>query len=58
MREHRSGTHPARTVTKNGVRLLPELSQRVNPGPYDLMTVMEVELARELRERGYGVWQN
>lgn len=57
-REQPSGTHTVCTVTKDGVRRLPELSQRVNPGPYDLVTVMEVELTRRLWERDYRVWQN
>jgi len=58
LREHRSGNHSARFVKKYGVRLLPDLYKRFNPMPYNLAAVMEVELARQLREQGYGVWQN
>jgi predicted GIY-YIG superfamily endonuclease len=58
LQEHRSGNHSARFVRKYGVRLLPELYTHFNPMPYALATVMEVELARQLREQGYGVWQN
>ena len=39
-------------------RLLPELYEHFNPMPYELAAVMEVELARQLREQGCGVWQN
>jgi hypothetical protein len=51
-------THAARFIKKYGRRLRPELYKHFNPMPYDLATVMEVELARQLREQGYGVWQN
>jgi hypothetical protein len=57
LREHRNGSHSARFVKKYGLRLLPELYNHFNPMPYALATVMEVELARQLREQGYGVWQ-
>jgi len=56
--EHRRGNHSARFVKKYGLRLLPELYKHFNPMPYNLATVMEIELARQLREQGYGVWQN
>jgi predicted GIY-YIG superfamily endonuclease len=58
LREHQNGNHAARFVKRYGVRLLPELYTHFNPMPYDLATVMEIELARQLRERGYAVWQN
>jgi len=58
LREHRNGNHSARFVKKYGTRLLPELYKHFNPMPYELASVMEVELARQLREQGYGVWQN
>jgi hypothetical protein len=58
LREHRNGNHSARFVKKYGVRLLPDLYEHFNPMPYALATVMEVELARQLRDHGYGVWQN
>ena len=58
LREHRRGNHPARFVKKYGVCLLPRLYRRFNPLPYQLAAAMEVELARQLREQGYGVWQN
>jgi hypothetical protein len=58
LQDHRSGNHSARFVKKYGVRLLPELYKHFNPMPYELAAVMEGELARQLREQGYGVWQN
>lgn len=58
LQEHRNGNHSARFVKRYGVRLLPQLYKHFNPMPYDLAAVMEVELARQLREQGYGVWQN
>jgi len=58
LQEHRNGNHAARFVKKYGVRLLPELYRCFNPMPYDLATLMEAELARQLQEQGYGVWQH
>jgi hypothetical protein len=56
--KHRRGEKDAWFVQKYGKHLLPELYRHFNPLPYDLAKVMEPELARQLRERGYGVWQN
>jgi hypothetical protein len=57
-RKHLQGEKEAWFVHKYGVRLVPELYRHFNPMPYDLAHVMEPELARQLREQGYGVWQN
>jgi hypothetical protein len=43
-----------RTLT---LRLLPALYEVYNPMPYEAAREMEVELAIDLREAGYGVWQ-
>ncbi len=56
--KHLRGEKDAWFVHKYGDRLLPELYRHFNPMPYDLARVMEPELARQLREQGYGVWQN
>ena len=56
--KHLRGEKDAWFVHKYGQRLLPDLYQHFNPMPYDLARVMEPELARQLREQGYGVWQN
>lgn len=52
-----AGIQANRFVQKYGVRLLPELYQIYNPMPYNAACEMEVELAVDLREAGYGVWQ-
>ena len=56
--KHLRGEKDAWFVQKYGQRLLPDLYRHFNPMPYDLATVMEVELARQFREQGFGVWQN
>ena len=58
LQKHLRGEKDAWFVQKYGQRLLPDLYRHFNPMPYDLATVMEVELARQLREQGCGVWQN
>ena len=55
--KHLRGEKGAWFVHKYGLRLLPVLYRHFNPMPYDLACVMEPELARQLREQGYGVWQ-
>lgn len=50
--KHLRGEKDARFVHKYGQRLLPELYKHFNPMPYELGAVMEVELARQLREQG------
>ncbi len=55
--KHKAGVRANKYVLRYGQRLLPELYECYNPMPYDAARDMEVELAIELRERGYGVWQ-
>jgi predicted GIY-YIG superfamily endonuclease len=57
LRKHRSGLQANRYVQRYGLRLLPSLYACFNPMPYAAAREMEVELAIELREKGYGVWQ-
>ena len=57
-KKHLQGEKDAWFVRKYGLRLRPELYRHFNPMPYDLARVMEPELARQLRQQGYGVWQN
>jgi hypothetical protein len=57
-KKHLRGEKDAWFVQKYGRRLLPDLYRHFNPMPYALARVMESELARQLREQGYGVWQN
>ena len=42
---------------RHGTRLLPELFAHLNPMPYEAAGTMERELAEDLRQAGYGVWQ-
>ncbi|HQR53165.1 MAG TPA: hypothetical protein PLZ79_07825 [Burkholderiales bacterium] len=44
-------------VQRYGTRLLPELFAHLNPMPYAAALVMERELAEDLRQQGYAVWQ-
>ena len=55
--KHKAGIQANRYVQRFGVRLLPEIYQAYNTMSYDDARDMEVELAIDLREGGYGVWQ-
>ena len=54
MRGHKSG----RYVRKHGKYLRRRLFNRYNPMTYEDAVAKEPWLARLLRERGHGVWQN
>lgn len=58
LQKHLRGGKDAWFVREYGQRLLPELYKHFNPMPYARAAVMEVELARQLRVQGYGVWEN
>jgi hypothetical protein len=55
--KHKAGIQSNRYVRDFGLRLRPDLYEVYNPMPYDGARDMEVELAIDLREAGYGVWQ-
>ena len=55
--KHKAGLQANRYVQRFGLRLLPEIYAAYNPMSYDDARAMEVELAIDLREGGYGVWQ-
>jgi hypothetical protein len=55
--KHKAGIQANRFVQRFGLRLLPAIYEAYNPMPYDDARTMEVELAIDLREGGYGVWQ-
>ncbi len=55
--KHKAGIQSNRYVEKYGLRLLPEIYEAYNPMSYGAARDMEVELAIDLREGGYGVWQ-
>ena len=55
--KHKAGIQANRFVQRFGLRLLPDIYEAYNPMSYDDARTMEVELAIDLREGGYGVWQ-
>jgi hypothetical protein len=55
--KHKAGIQANRYVQRFGLRLLPEIYEAYNPMSYDDARSMEVELAIDLRDGGYGVWQ-
>jgi hypothetical protein len=55
--KHKAGIQFNRYVQEYGLRLLPELFALYNQLTYNDARSPEVELAIDLREGGYGVWQ-
>ena len=55
--KHKAGIQANRYVLEFGQRLLPEIYELYNPLTYDEARSLEVELAIDLREGGFGVWQ-
>jgi hypothetical protein len=55
--KHKAGIQSTRYVLKYGLRLLPELYELYGALSYDAARDLEVELAIDFREAGYGVWQ-
>ncbi|HVP39677.1 MAG TPA: hypothetical protein VMS93_10905 [Candidatus Saccharimonadales bacterium] len=58
LRQHLEGYKASRYAHRYGRELIPRLYERFNPMTYRAAQLMEVELARRLRRRGYGVWQH
>jgi predicted GIY-YIG superfamily endonuclease len=54
---HKEGHKANRYVREYGIRLLPELYERLNPMTYGEAYETEARLADELRSAGYAVWQ-
>lgn len=54
---HKAGIKANGYVKKFGLGLLPDLFAHLNPMPYLSAIEMEKDLADELQERGWGVWQ-
>jgi hypothetical protein len=54
---HKAGIQSNKYVFEHGLRLMPKLYEIFNPMPYRVACEMEIELAEELREKGYAVWQ-
>lgn len=55
--QHKAGIKANKFANKYGLRLMPEIYEKLNPMPYGDAQYMEVDLAIRLREAGYGVWQ-
>lgn len=55
--KHKAGIQSNRFVREFGLRLLPELYELYGPLTYEHARELEVELAIDFREAGYGVWQ-
>ena len=55
--KHKAGIQSNRYVKEFGLRLLPKLYELYNPLSYAHARDLEVELAIDFREAGYGVWQ-
>ena len=56
--QHKAGIKANKYANKYGIRLLPEIYEKLNPMPYGDAQYMEVDLAIRLQRLGYGVWQN
>jgi len=54
---HKAGIKANWYVKRFGRGLLPELFAHLNPMPYEAAREMEQDLADELQEKGYAVWQ-
>jgi predicted GIY-YIG superfamily endonuclease len=55
--KHKAGIQANRYVTDYGLHLLPDLYEGFNPMSYDEARDKEVDVAIDLREAGFGVWQ-
>ena len=57
LKQHKEGYKSSRYVKKFGMDPLPELYEQNNPMTFYEARDREIELAEELRQQGYGVWQ-
>jgi predicted GIY-YIG superfamily endonuclease len=55
--KHKAGIQANHYVTDYGLHLLPDLYEAFNPMTYDEARDKEVDVAIDLREAGFGVWQ-
>ena len=56
--QHKAGIKANKYAKKYGLRLMPEIYEKLNPMSYRDAQYMEVDLAIRLQKLGYGVWQN
>jgi hypothetical protein len=57
LQQHLSGKRSSSRVRKHGRWLRRKMYERYNPMNHDEAAKMEVELANQLRNKGYAVWQ-
>jgi hypothetical protein len=55
--KHKAGIQSNKYAKKYGLRLMPEIFEKLNPMPYADAQYMEVDLGLRLKDRGFGVWQ-
>jgi len=55
--KHKAGIQANNSVTKYGLRLLPDLYEGFNPMSYQDAVDKEIEVGIDLRSAGFGVWQ-
>ena len=55
---HKKGYKASRFVKLYGLHLMPHLFAHLNPMEYNEAVKSEIDLAKQLRAQGYGVWQN
>jgi hypothetical protein len=54
---HKAGIKGNRYVLRFGLRLRPDIYECFNPMPFGAASIMERELAQDLRAQGWAVWQ-
>ena len=57
-KQHREGYRASKIVKQYGARLKPRQYVSHNPMTRDEASEMEIEKARRLRKKGWGVWYN
>ena len=55
--KHKAGIQSNKYAQKYGLRLMPEIFEKLNPMPYGDAQYMEVDVGLRLKVRGFGVWQ-
>ena len=56
--QHKDGYKSSKYPHRYGKYLRRKLFEHLNPMTYERACKMEVQLAEQLRKKGYGVWQN
>ena len=56
--QHKDGYKSSKYPRRYGKYLRRKLFEHLNPMTHERACKMEVQLAKQLRQKGYGVWQN